>query len=91
MTVESDADRLEMLEDWETAIIDGSTIAGIFDREYAEALDIAGYGPAFLARTSDVSGVSRGDTATIGGQAYTVQGIEADGTGMTLLRLQESD
>lgn len=66
-----------------------TTVNGIFDREYLEALDgVAGSGPAFTCRTADVPSAANGDTLAIASVTYTVRGVESDGTGVTLLRLE---
>jgi len=69
----------------------GSTINGIFDAAYAEALDgmVQGSQPAFVTRTADVPSATHGQTITISGTAYKIVGVEPDGTGLTLLRLEK--
>ena len=70
-----------------TATKSGVPVAGIFDVAYADAFDmIAGSGPVFRCATS--AGVVRGDTLVINGTSYTVTVAEADGTGLTLCRLE---
>lgn len=65
----------------------GNPVAGIFDAAYTAAFDmIAGSGPVFRCATS--AGVVRGDTLVINGTSYTVTVAEADGTGLTLCRLE---
>ena len=94
MTLESDADRLLFLstDDFATtATIAGSPVLGIFDDEYGEVLDIEGTVPVFLCRTSDVAAVAHGTTVTINAVAYTARGKQPDGTGMTLVILEEPD
>ena len=94
MTLESDADRLLFLSTDEfavTATISASPVVGIFDNEFAEAIDIEGTVPAFECRTSDVAAVVHGTTVTINTIAYTCHGKQPDGTGMTVLILQEPD
>lgn len=91
MTIESDADRLALLEDWsEDATYGASTITGIFDNSYSDLMDIAGSVPVFTCRTSDVSAasVAVGGTLALSAGNYTVRHIEADGTGMTRLALE---
>jgi len=72
------------------ATIGGETVNGIFDNEHTEVLDVSGTHPAFTCKTSDVSGVSQGDTVTINGTGYRVVSIKPDGTGMTTLVLEET-
>jgi len=71
--------------------IAGGTIVGIFDSQYDRALGIVDSStPVLTIKTSDWSSVSRGASVTVASVAYTVTGIEPDGTGITLLRLQRT-
>ncbi len=93
MAVETDADRLEFLDIDEfgvTANYDGgTTIQGIYDDEYYESLDVESSDPVFHCRTSDVSDAVHGKTLVVNATNYTVKGVEPDGTGFTLLRLEK--
>lgn len=71
------------------ATYDGSTVNGIFDHEYVEVENVEGERPVFLCASSDVSGAAHGESITIEGTAYTIAGIQPDGTGLTLLILSE--
>lgn len=65
----------------------GVAVAGIFDKAYGEAFGmIAGNDPVF--RTASATGIVRGDSLVIGGVTYTVVGVESDGTGLDLCRLE---
>jgi len=68
----------------------GLSARGIFDDAYGESFGgmIAGSGPMFRLPSS-VS-VASGASLVHGSITYTVVGIEPDGTGMTLLRLEKS-
>jgi hypothetical protein len=91
MAIESDADRLMLLEDWgEDATYGASTITGIFDDSYSDMVDIAGSVPVFTCRTSDVTAasVAVGGTLTVSAGSYTVRALEPDGTGMTRIVLE---
>lgn len=68
--------------------------AGIFDRTYAE-VDAGGVGiesraPAFLTADDFIPDLAEGDTLTINDVAYTVRDLQPDGTGQTLVILDES-
>lgn len=95
MAVESAADRLSMLDDWDSGLYEGATtIQGIFDNDYQEVIDDSGVGaessqPVFLCRTADVSSAAHGDTLVVNSTNYVVRGVQPDGTGMTLLMLEE--
>lgn len=75
----------------ETATFGSTPIAGIFDDAYANALGIAGSGPTFTCKSSDATSLNPGtSTLTIRSSSYLVVGVEADGTGVSIVRLQEA-
>lgn len=72
-----------------------ATINGIFDNEFFEVeaggeIAVAMEQPRFTCRTSDVSTAAEGDSITINSIAYTVRVVQSDGTGVTVLVLEES-
>lgn len=74
-----------------TATVDGATVNGIFDNDFLTAMGVtAGTGPVLLCASADVTSAAQGDAVTVGAVGYTITSLEPDGTGMTLLRLQES-
>ena len=104
MPVETDADRAIFVDadefgaacTWNRAGSD-SVFSVIFDEEYqlltAELLDagVEGSGPQIQCRTSDLpSGAAQGDAVSIDGTGYVAVEIKPDGTGMTVVRLQEA-
>jgi len=91
MAVESDSDRAGMVADWDTATKGVNTFNGIFEHSFLELNSIAGEHPTFLAETSELStySVAVGDTITINGTSYTVRVLQPDGTGFTLIILEE--
>ena len=72
------------------ALWNGAPVLGIFDRVYLEPIgnSVEGTSPVFQCPAASVVGVAQGDTLTIAGDAYTVRGVEPDGTGLVLLRLE---
>lgn len=92
MAIESAADRLAMIQalDGQQVTIGGASIYAIFDNDYVEALDTEGSGPRLVCRTADVSSVTYGTAAVVSGANYTVRTIMPDGTGMTVLVLEEA-
>jgi hypothetical protein len=71
-----------------TYSVGSATVNGIFDKAYADPLGLVeGTAPVFVCRTADVPTAAHGQTFTINAVAYTVCGVEPDGTGVTLLRL----
>ena len=72
-----------------------ATVNGIFDNEFFEVeaggeIAVAMEQPRFTCRTSDVSTAAEGDSITINSIAYTVRVVQSDGTGVTVLVLEES-
>lgn len=70
----------------------GATVSVIFDKAYIAAMggQVDATEPMCLLKTSDVAArsIAFGTTLTIAGTAYTVRGIQPDGTGMTVLALE---
>jgi hypothetical protein len=67
-----------------------ASVIGIFENQYVEVNGVGSTKPTFLCSESDVSGIANGSTITINAVAYTVAGPpQEDGTGLTLLILQE--
>ena len=95
MTVESDIDRLALLEDWgqSATLPAGTQIQGIFDDKYlgidANGMVVEADSPIFVCRESDVASLSNGDSITIGTTAYIVRTIKPDGSGMAQLVLSD--
>lgn len=97
MTVETDEDRLALLEDWGVSAVTGAgaTIQGVFDDKYlgidAQGMVVEADSPIFVCRSSDVASaaLTHGATVTINGVTYTVRTLKPDGTGMTQLVLSD--
>lgn len=77
-----------------TATYDGSTsVDGIFDNGFysadtGEYADIESSQPTFFCPVSDVAGLVHGKTFLIDSVTYTTVGIEPDGHGAVLVRLE---
>jgi hypothetical protein len=71
------------------ATLDGEDVRGILDTSYHDALGnlVEGYAPIFTLPTAD-AGVSHGVDLVVNGATYKVVGVEPDGTGITVLRLE---
>ena len=52
-------------------------------------MDVDGTQPVVTCRSSDVSGIDTDDTITIDSVAYNIVNIQPDGTGVTILILQD--
>ncbi len=73
------------------ATVAGAAVRGIFDNGFLIALGVtAGSGPVLLVDSAGVTSAAQGGTVTLPGGSYTITAMEPDGTGMTLLRLQEA-
>lgn len=67
-----------------------TTINGIFDNDYTEPMGrLQAASPVFVCRTADVSTAAHGQTLVINAVTYKIRGVEPDGTGITLLRLEK--
>ena len=73
------------------ATLGGTAVTGIFDAAYLEPLGniVEGVGPVFTLPSADAASAAHGTTLVIGATTYKVRGIELDGTGVTLLRLEK--
>jgi hypothetical protein len=71
-----------------------TTVYGEFMNNYQplnlESGSVSYSGPAFLCAASDVPEDVQDDTVTISGVSYSVTAMEADGAGLTVLRLKEA-
>lgn len=76
-----------------TAVINSTNVDGVFDNEYAEILDVTGSTPMFICTTADLDAIAptvdRSTTVAIDGVDYTIEDIQPDGTGMTMLILEK--
>ena len=72
------------------ATLGGNAVTGIFDAAYIEPLGnlVEGASPVFSLPTASAAGAAHGTALVIGATTYKVQGIEPDGTGITVLRLE---
>jgi len=73
-----------------SATVGGSSVSVIFDHSYVNEHGVSGEQPRVLCDDGDVSSVSVGDALTVNSTAYAVRAIEPDGTGMTILILEET-
>ena len=71
-----------------SATVGGVSVQGIFDAAYTDPLGMAGNQPQLTVATADLPAVAVGQAVTINTFAYTVVGIEPDGTGITTLQLR---
>jgi len=100
MSIESADDRLELLKSLgELATFNNGQalwdVYGVLEREFVAVDEIESYRPVFTCRTYDTEShatklVSRGTELVTDDGAFTVVGVQPDGTGMTNLILEES-
>lgn len=69
-------------------------INGIFEdpkasRSVTSRMDVNVPDPSFTCRTSDVSEATEGDTLKINLSTYTIRAFATDGTGVSILQLEE--
>tara|TARA_Y100001938_G_scaffold136950_1_gene200522 strand:- start:46 stop:351 length:306 start_codon:yes stop_codon:yes gene_type:complete len=75
--------------------IDGTvtSISVILNEEYfaiaGESVDVDGTQPVVTCRSSDVSNIDTDDTIVINARTYNIVNIQPDGTGVTVLILQD--
>jgi len=73
------------------ATVGAAAVRGIFDNDFLTTLGVtAGSGPVLLLPAASVGSAAQGDSVVIAAVSYTITGLEPDGTGLTLLRLQEA-
>lgn len=102
MPVESPADRLAFLTDFNESatytptVGDAFALQGIFDVPFDLAGDdgvgpgVASGAPQFHCRAIDLPAHPVGDALAFGGTSYVVRRAEPDGTGMTILYLEKT-
>jgi hypothetical protein len=68
-----------------------TSVAGIVDNEYADPFGniVQGSSPRFTCSAATVPGVKHGDTLIVNALTYKVRGVEPDGTGLVVLRLEQ--
>lgn len=90
--IENDAYAFFSVQDFAQPVTRGGgrQFNAIFDAQYQEGLGIAGSGPALTCATEDVRDMRRDEQVTIEAGKFRVVGIEPDGTGITVLRLQRT-
>jgi len=72
-----------------SATLAGVSVTGIFDNGYFEPFgEVEGRQPTFTLPTSSAPSAAHGQALVIGAATYKVRGVEPDGTGVTVLRLE---
>lgn len=67
----------------------GTTANGIWSEDYVEELDMQGKKPLFLVKESDADTIAIDETAIRSSLTYAVKVKQEDGTGLTVLVLEE--
>lgn len=73
-----------------TASVGGDPVTAIFDNGFADVLNFNGTQPGITCLSADVADAALGTAVVVDGTDYTVAKIQADGSGLTKLLLQES-
>lgn len=98
MSVETANDRDTFLADFGVAAtISGvsGTVTGIFETRFVEAIvsgvPVSGYKPTLFCASSDLTNVNDGAVVSIPGErkTFAVVDIQADGTGFSIVILEE--
>lgn len=71
-----------------------ANVKGIFDHDFYEAdaggaVSVAIEQPRFICQTSDVPNAAEGDAIVINSTDYTIRVVQNDGTGVSVLVLEE--
>lgn len=70
------------------ATVRGRTVPVIFDEQYIDAGGVESSQPAATCESASVADVEQDDELQVDGRAFRVVGVQPDGTGVTVLRLQ---
>jgi len=70
------------------ATLNAVAVRVIFDAAYVDPLGVESSGPVATLPTADAATAAHGQTLIVSGTTYKIRGIEPDGTGITLLRLE---
>ena len=100
MAIENDAERTALLADFgvtATYTAEGAgavSITVIYDEPYLGvdpdgAVVVESKNPTCLAKTTDVSAANHAATLVIASVTYNVVGVQHDGTGVTILELEQ--
>ncbi len=79
MFTEDTANFIDTSDFADCATIAGSTVNGIFDREYIEVGDVSSLHPTFYCAWEDVSTVVQGNAVSLNTESYTVFDVQRDG------------
>lgn len=99
MAVETEADRLSLLEDFGIQVTlnplgSPTAITAIFDAPHIEidlgvGAPISSVNPTLLCRASDAASVVQGTVVRVNGTNYSVFEVQPDGMGMTVLVIRK--
>jgi len=66
-----------------------STLYGMFDQAYQDALGIEGQAPVFTCAEASIGSARHGSTLVVGTSTYTISEIRRDGIGNAAFRLRQ--
>lgn len=67
----------------------GTDFPVIFDATYIDPLGVESASPVAFTDSANVSGAAHGQAFVVGGITYKIRGVQPDGTGFSLLKLEE--
>lgn len=70
--------------------IGGSPVNAIFDDAYQDDLEVEGSVPTLWCKTAALPAIAHGTAVVVNSVSYRISGIQPDGTGVTVLRLQRT-
>ena len=73
------------------ATLNGAAVSGILEDDYVEPLGnvVEGRSPVWMCSAAAIPSVAHGQTLVVGARTFKVRGVEPDGSGIVLLRLEE--
>lgn len=83
---------LDQSEFARSALIGTTLVVGIFTASNADVFDVEGVRPTFLVKDSSIvdASVKNGSLVNFSGDFYYVRSVQPDGTGMTLLVMEDA-
>lgn len=92
MSIETEIDPFFQSTDFAQSVtVAGTGLLAIFDHAFIEDLAIEGEAPILHCKSADLPGnLAHGDAVTVATASYTIVGIQPDGTGVTILILEEA-
>jgi len=75
---------------WSPSTSTTQVVTCIFDAEYVDPLGVESAAPVAVCKTADVATAKHGQAFVLGATQYKIRGVQPDGTGITLLKLERA-